>query len=402
MVKVASVTSRVNKNGTVTYRVNFRIGTRQCQDNFDNPKGAQEFAALIDKVGGERAREVRHLRSAKPTDMPTLREYTQKYLDLESGLLTGIQPGTRAGYVRNAELSFLSVLGDYPLSSMTKADIGRWVAWQERQPSSLRKGQTLSSKTVHNYHALLSSVFTSAMEEKLITANPAFKTRLSRGIKHEGVFLSSDEFATLLHFVDERYKRFVLFLVGSGCRWGEATAVTWRDIDLNARPATVRIDKAWKKGTTGAPVLGHPKSSKATRTISLWPEIVAALGVPGDGGELVFGSPESKTHLWPGRFRSSIWVPAVTAASDPDQCALVGLKPLSKRPTVHDLRHTHASWLVADGAPLPFVQARLGHEQITTTIGVYGHLLPDAHIAMSEMMSRRMSSVLPVFGELES
>lgn len=399
---MASVTSRINKNGTVTYRVNFRIGNRQCQDNFDNPKGAQEFAALVDKVGGESAREVRQLRSSKPTDMPTLREFTQRYLDLESGLLTGIQPGTRAGYVRNSELSFLAVLGDYPVSAITKSDVGRWVAWQERQPSRLRKGQNLSAKTVHNYHALLSAVFTSAMDEGLITVNPAYKTRLSRGIKHEGVFLSRDEFETLLHFVDDRFKPFVLFLAGTGCRWGEATAITWSDINMDVRPITVRIDKAWKKGTTGAPVLGHPKSSRATRTISLPTGLMEQLGSPGAGGSLVFGSPETGTHLWPGRFRTSIWLPAVAAASDPVQCANVGLKSLSKRPTVHDLRHTHASWLVAEGAPLPFVQARLGHEQITTTIGVYGHLLPDAHVQMADMMGHIMSNVLPMQGELES
>src|SRR4030095_4129988 len=42
----------------------------------------------------------------------------------------------------------------------------------------------------------------------------------------------------------------------------------------------------------------------------------------------------------------------------------------------HDLRHTHVAWLVAGGAPLPHIQARLGHESITTTIDTYGHLLP--------------------------
>jgi hypothetical protein len=34
----------------------------------------------------------------------------------------------------------------------------------------------------------------------------------------------------------------------------------------------------------------------------------------------------------------------------------------------HDLRHTHVAWLIAGGAPLPHIQARLGHESITTTI----------------------------------
>jgi integrase len=42
----------------------------------------------------------------------------------------------------------------------------------------------------------------------------------------------------------------------------------------------------------------------------------------------------------------------------------------------HDLRHTHVAWLVAGGAPLPHIRARLGHESITTTIDTYGHLLP--------------------------
>jgi hypothetical protein len=42
----------------------------------------------------------------------------------------------------------------------------------------------------------------------------------------------------------------------------------------------------------------------------------------------------------------------------------------------HDLRHTHVAWLIAGGVPLPHIQARLGHESITTTIDTYGHLLP--------------------------
>jgi hypothetical protein len=49
---------------------------------------------------------------------------------------------------------------------------------------------------------------------------------------------------------------------------------------------------------------------------------------------------------------------------------------LCRRRHNHDLRHTHVAWLVAGGAPLPHIQARLGHESITTTIDTYGHLLP--------------------------
>lgn len=398
---MASVTPRRSSSGAVVWRVQFRIDGKMCQESFFDEKGAREFGQLVDRVGGEAARSVLEARQSKDVGMPTLREYTMRYLDPESGLITGIEPGTRAGYMSNAERSFLQVLGDYPLSAITKADVGKWVAWQESQSSSINKGKNISAKTMKNYHSGLSAVLKSAVEEGIIPNNVAFRTRLSKGIKHEGVFLSRADFATLLHFTDDRYKRFLLFLAGTGCRWGEATAVTWGDINFDVQPPTIRIDKAWKKSATGAPVLKHPKSSRAVRTISLWDELVTALGEPGANDELVFPSPESGTHLWPGGFRSRVWLPAVEKAMDAEQCALIGAKPLTKRPTVHDLRHTHASWLVASGAPLPFIQARMGHESITTTIGVYGHLLPDAHIQMADMMANSMSSVLPLQGAIE-
>lgn len=398
---MASVTPRRSSSGAVVWRVQFRIDGKMCQESFFDEKGAREFGQLVDRVGGEAARSVLEARQSKDVGMPTLREYTMRYLDPESGLITGIEPGTRAGYMSNAERSFLQVLGDYPLSAITKADVGKWVAWQESQSSSINKGKNISAKTMKNYHSGLSAVLKSAVEEGIIPNNVAFRTRLSKGIKHEGVFLSRTDFATLLHFTDDRYKRFLLFLAGTGCRWGEATAVTWGDINFDVQPPTIRIDKAWKKSATGAPVLKHPKSSRAVRTISLWDELVTALGEPGANDELVFPSPESGTHLWPGGFRSRVWLPAVEKAMDAEQCALIGAKPLTKRPTVHDLRHTHASWLVASGAPLPFIQARMGHESITTTIGVYGHLLPDAHIQMADMMANSMSSVLPLQGAIE-
>lgn len=47
-----------------------------------------------------------------------------------------------------------------------------------------------------------------------------------------------------------------------------------------------------------------------------------------------------------------------------------------KAPTPHDLRHSHASQLIAAGVPLTAIQRRLGHKSITTTSDLYGHLLP--------------------------
>jgi integrase len=45
----------------------------------------------------------------------------------------------------------------------------------------------------------------------------------------------------------------------------------------------------------------------------------------------------------------------------------------------HDLRHTHAAWLISANVPLPVIQQRLGHESIQITVDVYGGLLVQAH-----------------------
>jgi hypothetical protein len=65
--------------------------------------------------------------------------------------------------------------------------------------------------------------------------------------------------------------------------------------------------------------------------------------------------PDADEHIGRNWFRRSVWNPACAAAE------------LSARPRVHDLRHAHASWLLAGGADLQVVKERLGHASIVTT-----------------------------------
>ena len=72
-------------------------------------------------------------------------------------------------------------------------------------------------------------------------------------------------------------------------------------------------------------------------------------------------------------FRSKVWLPAVEKA---------GLAPLR----FHDLRHSCASFLIAQGAHPKEIQARLGHSSITTTLNVYGHLFPSLDERLAERL----------------
>lgn len=386
---MASVKPFTNPSGTVRWRVQFRIDGKGRQETFDTSDGAYSFGDLIDKVGAKAAYTVLQRRRENVENIPTLREWTERYLDPSSGMLTGVESGTRAGYRSIATGSFLQILGDYPVDAITKDDVGKWIAWQEQQPSKRNKGRSIAAKTVRNYHALLSSVLKAADDAELTRGNAAFKTRLSRGLAREGVFLSREEFATLYEFIPDYYKPLVAFLAGSQARWSEATALTWGDLNTDTVPPTVRIVKAWKKNPGGKPVISVTKTPRGRRTVSLWPALVAALGSPGAPGELIFQGKLNRERVWYGSFNSRIWKPAVEKAN------------LGKTPNIHDLRHTGASWLIADGQPLTFIQARLGHENITTTNQVYGHLLPDSHTKMSTSLSGIMSNVLPPLAVIE-
>lgn len=390
---MASLGARTLSDGTVRYRVQARVDGRMQQKTFTHFEGAQGFQNLIDRFGWEHAVTVLNARNRDSTS-PTLREWVEKYLDAGSGMLTGVEEGTRDDYKRAAARSFLQVLGDMPVDAITKADVGRWVTWQEKQLTQATK-KPVSQKTVQNYHSIMSAAFRAAVEHKLRDDNPAWKTRITRGQKREGVFLTAEEFSTILTFTPERYERFLLFLAGTGCRWGEATALTWGSIDYDANPPTVRIDKAWKRAPRGGKVLKQPKSNRSRRTISLSADVVHALGQPGAPDELVFPSRTGRAidHR---SFRPNVWLPLIARAQDKKLCEKFGVRPLRKSPNPHDLRHSHASWLIAKGVPLPFVQARLGHESITTTVGTYGHLQLDAHVQMSDAIGATLAGVRPM------
>ena len=63
---------------------------------------------------------------------------------------------------------------------------------------------------------------------------------------------------------------------------------------------------------------------------------------------------------------------------------------LPKEPRFHDLRHTYVAWAVASSADLPYIQAQLGHESITTTIDTYGHLMPNSNRHVTHVFYRAM------------
>lgn len=224
------------------------------------------------------------------------------------------------------------------------------------------------------------------------------------------VFLTESEFETIYGRLKGDAKAFAEFLVTTGLRYSEATALQVRDLDLLGPRPHLKIRRSWKRQDDGTYKYGPPKTPRSRRNVALHRLQVYKL-LPLVSGkrpkDLVFTGPGGDRWVHQ-TFSMSRWRPAVYESvrceyhrgldrdagigvlrtnryvknDDMEPCGCPGM--LEKIPRLHDLRHTHVSWLIAKNLPLPAIQRRLGHESIQTTVDRYGHLLPELDDDMVE------------------
>lgn len=372
---MASIHPRTNKDGSVTYRVLFRVDGRQAQESFTDPMAAARFEKLIDKIGPRAAREAR-LRefAAEQSHVPTLDAWMSTYLDPDSGLLSGITNGTRDGYLRVAKRTFLEYMGDTTIDLITEETVSAWVNWQRTQVTKRYPDRPVSAKTIKNSHSILSAALRAAVKKGLLDRNPAYGTALPSSRRARIEFLSEEEFAKLYEVTLEFYKPLMLTLAATGMRFGEATALTWGDVVRVGGSWCFDINKAWKQGVGSTRELGEPKSAAGVRLVSVGDEVIHALGTRGKDHQMIFRGREVGP-VPPTSFEKFAMRRSLKLAGN------------SRNVRVHDLRHSHASWLIAKGVPLPYIQRRLGHEKIDTTVSVYGHLMPEMIAATRDAAS---------------
>jgi integrase len=188
------------------------------------------------------------------------------------------------------------------------------------------------------------------------------------------VVLTPPEIRRLLDAADEPVRMLILCAVLTGMRRGELLGLRWEDVDLEGHRIFVRRALWRGKFVT-------PKSRRSRRTIDLAPTLRATLARLSSRfqGGLVFCNADG-SPIDPDNFAHRDWARVLRRAE-------------LRRIRFHDLRHTYASLLIAQGAHPKYIQAQLGHASIQTTLDRYGHLMPDAHAAEA----RKLDCL--VFGE---
>jgi integrase len=404
---MATLTTRPRRDGSTAFKVQWRLGGQRGgtwqSETFDDKKQALRFQALVEAHahrwpdGWVKGWGFGPVPVAEPAGLTPLAAFGRAYVRR----LTSAGPYTQTRYLAQVELLeqwIRAATGRSPLvETFTSDDDRDWI--------NARRRAGASPKTISNYHGLLAAIFKDAVRKGLIAANPCEGVRLPAkhaaahtggddGSDDEGdkVFLTEAEFALLTGAAHPDAQDLLVVAVGTGLRWGELTALRVADLQLRVEAPHLVVRRAWKRNGTGEFALdgqgvfyiGGPKTRESRRRVSLAPPLVRILRrLSNDkaGSELVFTGSRGG-RLAQGWWYTKRWLPAVKAAR---------LNGLPCSPRFHDLRHTHAAWLISAGVPLPVIQQRLGHKSIKITVDVYGGLLVQAHEAADAAVARALS-----------
>lgn len=360
---VASIVTRTRLNGIVVFSVRWRDYGSGHQHRLT--VRSQEEACSLARYLSDHGTVPTLTQLPPPSrqgSVPSVADVVQEHIDL----LVRPSSGTIGTYQRMLDLHIQNTVGHIPVDEFGYREVMRWI-----------KGLTVEGvapKSIHNIHGLLSAAMKTAELLGYVSRNPCRGVPLPQieRAEDDALFLSHAEFSLLIEGMHEADKTLVQFLVMTGARFGEATALNVADIDLLSIPPTARINKAWRRDGSSRYYIGPTKTRAGKRTIGLNPALVDLL-VPlvagRQGSELLFTTSHGQ-RIAHKPFWQHHWIPAVDAARD---------RGLTKTPRIHDLRHTHASWLIQDGVMSLFaVSRRLGHASVRTTEQVYGHLMPEA------------------------
>lgn len=304
--------------------------------------------------------------------------------------------------------------------------IKAWVNRTHRGVKDRKTGKVLvesrSAKTVRNLHALLSSYCAWLVEKNLLIANPCVGTQLPESEDGEAdvemVFLEHAEFALLLDCAGADAKDLIEFLVGTGLRYSEATALKVKYVRLkNPASPYLLVRKAWKRQVDGSHEEGKPKSRASRRRVELVANtpvinLLARLIAGRDAEEYVFLAPTG-VHWRHNNFYNRPWLQTIWKAARCDrhraEDGITNMHLLKRRhvipcgcpgtltsvPRIHDLRHTCAAWLIEGGVSLVAIQRQFGHESYNTTEKRYAHLTARAKEQMGEAIAAARAPARP-------
>ncbi len=273
----------------------------------------------------------------------------------EPGVLPTLKFSTQRSYTWLMRKYLLPHFGKMTLSEISKFEVQRFVL------DKLNNG--FSWKTTCHIRNLLSKAMGMGIEWGFITQNPVSGVKLPhRTFAKPPGFLTQDEAHRLVLAMEDPVRTIALLAIVGGLRIGEILALRWGRI--NFERSTLRVEETCYLG-----IFDTPKTLASRREVPMAQPVVDALrrhmNRSRDSSEeaLVFAT-KNGTPLSANNLRRRHLVPA---------CDKAGIRRIGW----HALRHTHSTLLHAQGTPLKYAQAQLGHSYMSTTLDIYTHIVTD-------------------------
>ena len=349
--------------------------------------------------------ELLKARSDQSRGLPvrTERQTVEQFLDhwLKHTLKAKAKPRSHESFSAITRLHLNPALGKIQLQKLTPQHVQKLLD-DKSQPYKVKKKngteetkQGRSPQTIANIRTVLRSALAQALKWGLVARNSAALVTPPRITRKRIEPLDPKSARELLKVArGSKFEPIYVTTLTLGLRRGEVLGVRWSDVDLEKR--TLHISQSLQRLLTGSDVKGKKSALQTTKT---------------DGSRRSIALPDSVIRALKAR-RVKQAEERLAAGAEWKDCGLVfttatgravepkvlhrEYKSLLKKaelPTTlrfHDLRHSAASLLLAEGVHPRAIMELLGHSSITVTMNVYGHVMP----AMMRDAADKMDAIL--------
>ena len=332
-------------------------------------KAVQTKLALFEATGS--TKEPQATPNPKSQASTTLRDYSQQWLELQTRQVSPTTVRWRRKHLEH----IVNALGNYSLTDITTADVGRFLASLDLHPT-----------TITHIRSTLSVLFSEAVRDRLISYNPvkgSFKPK-QRTLSTVEIIPFRD-WQNLYHYFrfasTHRLRYACCLLLLTGIRVGELLALNVGDLVTEGEARHwknyLAINKAMTFNSDGKKVIGYPKTPTSHRKLLLTDEMLAVVEaqfsllreegqILGDDSAPLFPSIKGQrlNHktLW------DFWRASIVLLRDNHL-----LTPGSSLWSLHATRHTVITQLLQKGVPVHDICAWSGHSSPAQIFNTYGH-----------------------------
>lgn len=293
----------------------------------------------------------------------TLETFVEMYFNDKRGELKEKSIRNKKYMIKSHIIPFF---GHMKMNEISPAQINEW------QNQMISKGY--SETYLRMIQNQVTALFTHASNIYGLSNNPCKRVK-KMGNANAGKmeFWTKEEYDRFIDTFDKNDKYYVIFelLFWTGIRIGELLALQKQDLDLYSHQ--INIDKTYSR-FDGKDNTTSPKTSTSNRTVSLpaflCDELAAYIG---------------RLYKYPDDERIFPIVHKAVENMMKRHIEMAGVKKIR----IHDLRHSHASYLIHEGVAPLIIKERLGHKDIKITLNTYGHLYPNEQEALAQMLNEK-------------